>query len=60
MKTEQEIREIKLKIEQKIKAIQTQISDVCELQYPTPSLDRLFDTKRQLMAQYNVLHEVLK
>ena len=60
MKTAFEVEQIKIKIEQEIQKVQLQISDVCHCEYPTQSIEHLSDKKRQLMAQYNILLEVLK
>ena len=60
MKTKQEIEKMKDGIEARIQSVQNQISDVCYCDYPDQSIQNLSDKKRQLMAQYNILLEVLK
>lgn len=59
MKNKFEVEQIKIRVERDIQKIQAQISDVCHNQYPSPSIEILSDKKRQLMAQYNILLEVL-
>lgn len=59
MKTEQEIKEMKNEIQLKIDVVSNQMFEVCNYSYPSPSMEILSDEKRQLMAQYNILLEVL-
>ena len=60
MKTQQEIEEMKDNIEIRISETTLQMVNICENALYTPSLSDLSDKKRQLMAQYNILLEVLK
>ena len=60
MKTEQEVEAMKSEIQLKIDEVSNQMFEVCNCLYPSPSMDTLADKKRQLMAQYNILLEVLK
>lgn len=55
MKTQKEIEEMKFIIDSKISA--------CDIRYRDASnseREKLMDFKRQLMAQYNILLEILK
>ena len=59
MKNKIEVEQIKIRVEQDIQKVQAQISEICHSQYPSHSIEMLSDKKRQLMAQYNILLEVL-
>lgn len=56
MKTQKEIEKMKDDIEGKIQDTQKQIYSLMNIH----SEHSLYDKKRQLMAQYNILLEVLK
>lgn len=56
MKTEREIEEMKFDISEKIESLQVKLRDCkCEFSYNTVSTEI-----KKLMAQYNILLEVLK
>ena len=56
MKTEQEIEKMKFDITEKIESLQVKLRDCkCEFSYNTVSVEI-----KKLMAQYNILLEVLK
>ena len=59
MKTKQEIEKMKNEIQLKIEGVSNQMFEVCNCSHPSPSMEILSDEKRQLMAQYNILLEVL-
>ena len=60
MKTQQEVEEMKNEIQLKIEGVSNQMFEVCNCSHPSPSMEILSDKKRQLMAQHNILLEVLK
>jgi len=56
MKTQQEIEEMKKNIQERI----DECHRMAMLQPSRSEAERWFDSKRQFMAQYNILLEVLK
>lgn len=60
MKTQQEVENMKDDVCARIEMVNALISDVCDRQNGFPGLQSLQELKKQLLAQNEVLLEVLK
>lgn len=60
MKTQKEIEQMKDNVQRKTNNVSAKIQEVIDGQLSEPSMVSLMNERAQLMAQYNILIEVLK